>query len=174
MTRTVREFSDLDSHGRRVTLLSADSLSEILPLPQLTSGYYGMFLAMDARSEAASNLSDLAACLIKRGLVYLCTWGPDCERVHDMFDWGQIDLEIASEISDEYPLMTAGHEDESLDEALWFFLNFTLPNQEYEGRCAQAFVVSVGNKEWTSYIAGCLSDIPAFNGRVLFSDETEE
>jgi hypothetical protein len=133
-----------------------------------------MFLAMDGRAEATKDLAGLAAQLIKQGLVYLCAWGPDCERVHDIFDEEEVGLEIETETGNEYAVMTVWHDKESLDDALWFFLNSTEPDERYADRCGHAFVVSVGNKEWTNHLADCLSDIEAFNKRVLDSDETEE
>jgi hypothetical protein len=91
-------------------------------------------------------------------------WGNNCERIHDIFDECEVQLEIDN--GREYQVMTTWHENESLDDALSFFLNKTVPNEEYIESCRTSFVVSVNNDNWADHLSQCLSDINSFNKRV--------
>jgi len=94
-------------------------------------------------------LGELCSQLLKLGCAYLSTWGPDCERVHDIMDKvADAESNITSGV-----VMTTWHDDESLSEALWYFLNCTHPDEEYAPKgCDLGLVVVVASKEWTAEI----------------------
>jgi len=73
-----------------------------------------IFLVSDASEINADIIYSAASQLIERGAIYVCTWGSDCERVHDIFD--EVDVGDGSEDTDEF-IMTTWHTDDSLDEA---------------------------------------------------------
>jgi hypothetical protein len=73
--------------------------------------------AFDATRLDDATLYAFARRLILAGCRYVCTWGPDSERVHDIFDAANIDLD---ESLKEIFVMSTWHDDESLDEALWY------------------------------------------------------
>lgn len=62
-----------------------DDLSAVpgLPLPE---GTFCVLLACDALGVSVDAVSDAIESLLERGMAYLCSWGPDCERVHDITD----------------------------------------------------------------------------------------
>jgi hypothetical protein len=48
--------------------------------------------------------------------------------------------------------MTTWHDDEPLDEALDFFVNWSLPNGGFQGGSDYRLAISIGNPEWTATI----------------------
>lgn len=80
------------------------------------------------------------------GLAYLCAWGPDCERVHDIFD--EEDLARGLERGTHDVIMTTWHNDESLEEALWFFVHSASPADGYVHGCADWVIAPIANPVW--------------------------
>jgi hypothetical protein len=93
------------------------------------------------------------------GCVYFCSWGADCERVHDNFD-GERD-------PDAPVIMTTWHNEESLDEALWFFVRDTHPDDGYSSTCGCGVAISIGNSAWAEHIRARLTEIEEFRKIVL-------
>ena len=52
----------------------------------LTTPRFVCFIAWDARNASVDEISRVAVCLLRQGAVYVCAWGPNCERVHDIID----------------------------------------------------------------------------------------
>jgi len=96
--------------------LRPEDISETLALP---SPYFACLLAWDATNTSDDSIVMLAHRLLSAGCVYVCCWGPDCERVHDLID--QVDSQLNSGTGSI--AMTTWHAEESLTEALWFLLN---------------------------------------------------
>ncbi len=75
-------------------------------------------------------MSDLATWCIGHGLFAMSSWGTDCERVHDIFDEVDVELDLRTGDGRSLPspvVMTAWHSDESLGEALDFFWEHSSP-----------------------------------------------
>jgi hypothetical protein len=82
-----------------------------------------LFLALDASELASEVVRAFADKIAAQGVGYVCAWGPDCSRVHDIFDFAlDVDNEELRREADENDatVMTSWHEDEDLDEALDF------------------------------------------------------
>ena len=75
-----------------------------------------LFLAMNARPMSTIEISDIANWALDQGAVYVCVWGPDCERVHDIID--EVIVNRNPGETDEDVIMTTWHDDEALNEAL--------------------------------------------------------
>lgn len=110
------------------------------------------FCAMDAKSVSDNALQLFCMALLRLGCAYLCTWGPDCERVHDVMD--------SVAVGDNPPtrhagcVMTTWHANDSLDEALDYFLTCTYPDEEYApDGCDFALIISAGSSDWSAVIA---------------------
>jgi hypothetical protein len=128
-------------------------------------------LACDADELSIKVLGKWSNKLIDSGLAYLCTWGKDCERVHDIFD----ETVVGREVFDKEaipPIITTWHADQSLEEALWFALNTTFPVPEYEETCKSLLIVAVKEAEWDEYLRLRLSDVNTFIEMVLQKDTT--
>jgi len=119
-----------------------------------TSLNFGLLLAMDAQSVDRGQIEHLAEKMADKGLAYLCAWGPDCERVHDIFD--EIEVQRDLEQENDNVIMTTWHSDESLEESLWFFVNSAFPDSAYERTCKDWVVAPIGNNEWEQMIRAAL------------------
>ncbi|MGB9460747.1 MAG: hypothetical protein WCA94_07605, partial [Candidatus Acidiferrum sp.] len=62
-------------------LCNAASVTAITNQISPSLKHFALFLAMDARTGEAAELVGVARVLAVMGMVYLCAWGPDCERV---------------------------------------------------------------------------------------------
>jgi hypothetical protein len=105
---------------------------------------------MDAREIGAKRLGEPAARLLKRGLAYLCAWGPDCERVHDIFDEKDLARDLKRDTHDV--IMTIWHDDESLEEALWLFVHSAFPADGYVHGCTDWVIAPIANPGWEQEI----------------------
>jgi hypothetical protein len=140
-------FSEVlpDRPRRDVYLCSSETIESLVTQVVPSSRHFGLFVALDARSLDANKIAQLAGYLLEKGLVYLCAWGPDCERVHDIFD--EVAVQRDPE-QNEPVIMTTWHSDETLQEALCFFVNSAFPDDAYERTCNEWIVSPIGHPEW--------------------------
>jgi hypothetical protein len=142
--------------AKQLYICACSSLGELSETIAPTSRYFGLLLAMDARQMDTAEICDLAEKTLNRGLVYLCTWGPDCERVHDLFDKQFLTKELGpgpwtqanKPLSPEEVVMTTWHAHEALEEALWFFVHSAVPTDKYKQACTDWVIAIVDNAEW--------------------------
>lgn len=118
-----------------------------------------LFLAADFASIDPQLIAEIGKGLIAKGLVYVCTWGPDCEKAHDAFDHGTYKFE--EETGTDFHLMTSWHENESLDGALWYGVFSAFAPDEFLTETA-IFCVTISNSTWNDRIQELLADINAF------------
>jgi hypothetical protein len=136
---------------RRVWLLRLDRLQADFAWDDLSGQKFACFCAMDASSIPVDVLSAFCSRLIRLGCAYLCAWGPDCGRVHDIMD--EVVVGDNPPATDLGCLMTTWHAQESLDEAVDFFLSCTFPNEEFApAGCPDGLAIAVGSAEWATQI----------------------
>ncbi len=83
-----------------------------------------VLLVSDSVEVDAGVIYSVADHFLRNGLVYVCTWGDGCERVHDIFD----EAEVGGGSSDSNVcLMSTWHSRDTLDEAIEFFLTWAIP-----------------------------------------------
>jgi hypothetical protein len=140
------------SKGRRFSLLPLQRPADWPAALPLESRCFVMLLALDARPLADAEIVGLARAALSAGLVYLCAWGPDCERVHDLFD-DVVRLEMPEETEDSV-IMTTWHARESLAEAVGFFRDVAEPAGGFAAACRDGVAVVVGNAAWQEEIRG--------------------
>jgi len=143
-----------DRPRRDIYLCPSESIESLVLQIVPPSPHFGLLLAVDARPLDADRIGYLAEDLVGKGLAYLCAWGPDCERVHDIFD--EIIVEMDPE-QNKGVILTTWHSKERLDEALWFFINSAFPNEAYEGTCHAWIVASIGCPEWEQTARGAFN-----------------
>jgi hypothetical protein len=68
----------------QVWVLKLDALQSAFAWDDLHGQKFTCLCAMDASSIPSDELSAFCSQLIRLGCAYLCVWGPDCERVHDI------------------------------------------------------------------------------------------
>jgi hypothetical protein len=132
----------------------------------LPEGRFVCLLAWDAAGVPSESIGRLARHLITNGCVYICAWGPDCERVHDIFD--ETDMELHA--GDDAVVMSTWHDREPLSEAIWFALNSTWPDEAYADGCNSVVGISIGNSGWTAEMSEAFKDPRAFSKHVLASE----
>ena len=124
----------------------------------LSSPHFACFLAWDATEASVEEIDSVLRPLLASGVGYLCTWGADCQRVHD----------IADELFDPVVspkgtvVMTTWHDEETLAEAVEFFLNCSFPHEYYEETLRSGIAISIGSPPATIAIAGMVSNPDEF------------
>ena len=142
-----------------VALPDFPSMPDSLSLP---SRHFIAFLAADASGVDAAVLAEFSRKLLRAGCVYFCAWGADCERVHDVFDGECFDVEPV--------IMTTWHSQDSLDEALWFFVSNAYPDGGYWDTSRSGLAISIGSRDWDEHICKRLADLDSLTRDVV--DET--
>lgn len=131
-----------------------DDLS-VIPVLPLAEGTFCALLACDAIGVSAVAISTALESLLDRGMVYLCAWGPDCERVHDIAD----EIIVGDGTSDEPDsalIMTTWHDDEALEDAAWFAVNSAMPSEDFSESFRGVIAISVGDEAWADVLADAL------------------
>ena len=150
----VEKINSKDNFDRKIILISVSDIEEF-NLSGLTklSKYFTLFIANN-KKVIVDKYSPKASELIKSGLAYFCAWGNECEKIHDIFDEEIVSLEIEQtwETDDDNVIMTTWHKNESIKEALLFFLMNTSPTEKYYSECKSSLVLLIGNSVETDNI----------------------
>ena len=124
----------------------------------LSSPHFACFLAWDAREASVEEIDGVLRPLLTSGVAHLCTWGADCKRVHDIAD--KIFHRLVS--PEGAVVMTTWHDEETLAEAVEFFLNRSFPHEYYEDTLRSGIAISIGSPPATIAIAGMVSNPDEF------------
>ena len=73
----------------------------------LTTPQFVCLIAWDVRSVSVDEISRVAVGLLRQGAVYVCAWGPDCERVHNIVDEAHVGPNPSSDVAGV--VMTTSH-----------------------------------------------------------------
>ena len=124
---------------------------------QVPSKYFRLFVAANATNVPTEQISRFVEESHRKGMVYFCTWGPDCERVHDIADEVLADQKIFgpllfTPITHNDTVMTTWHDDDTLEDALESFVSNSCPTESYVKESDMWLVFSVANSAWTSSI----------------------
>lgn len=63
-------------------------------------------------------------------------------------------------------IMTTWHDKETLEEALWFFVNCSSPDAAYADSCHAGIAITIGNSHWAKQVAGYLSNLSTLDAAV--------
>lgn len=141
-------------------------LAEVFRL-DFPSKYFTLLLCADFQNSPVKEIAELAARLMNSGNVYFCAWGPACEKAHDIYDEEIVHRDLEGRLA--YHVDTTWHDDEPIEEALWFVLFTAMVADEHWEKCSTV-VVSVGNEGWRDRLEEDLHDIAAFNDRLVESE----
>lgn len=122
----------------------------------LTTSRFLCLIAWDARTASVDEISRVARALLGRGAVYVCAWGPNCERVHDIIDEEHVGPNPSPEVSGV--VMTTWHANESLAEAIRFALVDACPHEYYAENCGSTLGVSIGSSTWAADMRAAFSN----------------
>jgi hypothetical protein len=126
----------------------------------LSSPRFVCLLAWDSREVDEERIAAFAAKLLDVGAVYVCVWGPNCERLHDVFDKVR-DGTNPPQIVDRV-VMTTWHSVEPLAEAIWFALRSTNPDEGYAEGCDSILGTTIGNLGWHEEICSAFRNSDGF------------
>jgi hypothetical protein len=136
------------------------------PTLEESIGPFVGFIAIDTSGLPDDRLRAFAVDLLAKGCVYMCAWGPDASRIEVVFDLVAVEAELAGKPYVDDVLMTTSHEEESLDDALWFAV-FTAFPPEGEARA----VLAVCDGAWSDEIESRFADSQRWNAEVLKAEE---
>jgi len=139
-----------------------DDLPSNLDLP---SKHFCLLVVADSRRLTEKAIYQFAVSLLRQGAVYICTWGPGCERVHDLFDQARDELNPQATGWDI--IMTSWHNDDTLDEVVWLAINTTWPADYYWDSCQTVLMVIIDNNEWAEKVSRRAEDPKSLNNNTL-------
>ena len=132
---------------RRFCVGRVPRLQDVALILECLSPHYCLFLALDASLIYDEEVRRTAKLLLDRGIAYFCVWGPDCERVHDLFDLERLPQEPRDRV-----VMTTWHSKESLSKALWFFEHCAEPTEGFAADCGDWVALSIESMSWAEQI----------------------
>jgi len=153
MERLIVRPSDGDLLPEKVVYLCpSETIEDLADKTTPRSPNFGLFVALNALHVTDESILRAAKKLLSKGLACLCAWGPDCARVHDLFDVAA--REINDELSGDDVIMTTWHSDESIEEALWFFIECEFVTGKFTQTCKDWIIAPISNSEWEQLIRG--------------------
>jgi hypothetical protein len=142
-------------------VVDPDGVPATVPVP---GPHFVCLLAWDACKATDTELVSLASRLLRAGCVYAVCWGPDCERVHDVFDIADMNWR-----PDGPWAMTTWHTDDPLAEALWFSLFVAWPDAAFEDSCGSVVGISIGVPAWAAEVRAAFAAPGEFSARHMGS-----
>jgi hypothetical protein len=124
--------------GRRVWVVDAARVDDWPEPPPWESAGFALLFA----AEHVVDVAALAERAVARGLAFACAWGPGCVMIEDAFDEAIV-AHDREESADDVRLTTS-HADESLEEALEFFLDAATPSVARRETCGAWVVFPIG------------------------------
>ena len=151
-------------HGLNLVLgrdLFSLHVSDPLEVPRfsLPSQYFACLIAWDSSSSDTGQISTLIDTLLHAGASYFVCWGPDCRRVHDVAD--EIIYQSGFLPNCDTCITTTWHSDESLDDAIEFFLLNSIPDDFYAEETRSSLAISIESEDWERTIIDALADATA-------------
>jgi hypothetical protein len=143
-------------------LCAAPSFRELPSLIHPHSMTFGLLVAVDAPGIPLDEIYKPAIELLQRGLVYMMSWGMDCERVHDIFD----EAEVIGEIEGKTPVRAAGcgamtvcKPKDTLQDAVWFFAHNGIPGDVYAQTTRDWIIAPIGNAALEDIIRNAINKL---------------
>jgi hypothetical protein len=141
-------YTDEDfPHGKTLYSLGVGAVSDLPAKVQVPSHNFALLLAGDATNWPDEDIISVARKLLDKGLAVFVAWGPDCERVHDLFDSAR-----NPEEDDDSVILTTWHGDETLDETLWFFVGVAAASESFADSCTSWVATSVNHPGWAEHM----------------------
>jgi hypothetical protein len=136
-------FGLAPEHGKAVFLVSTADVAALPGELKLPCARFGLLLVYDATAADVDRLWETLGKLLDAGCVYLCTWGPRCEFVHDLMDEFTVMRDLDQPI--DGVIMTTWHDKEPFADALEFALTWAVPDDYYAEGCDAIVVANIGD-----------------------------
>ncbi len=163
--------TDHENH-RELFVIELSDPAQLPPSFRTASKHFVALIVWDAANASFESIAQLARRLMDAGGVYFCTWGPDCERVHDVID----EVWVGNGIDPQFDetLMTTWHSDEPLADAVWFALFAAFPIDTYFKECRSVVAVCIGHPQFAAEIRAAFVDPEHFNNELYGPDDEPE
>ena len=115
--------------NRSVHLIEAEDIPSVSIPGRGCQDCFVCFIALGDARVATARVYDFADRLLHSGCAYICIWGPDCERWHDITDERNAFLHASG--SSPKTVMTTWHSGESIADALFYFFTCTVPDNDF-------------------------------------------
>jgi hypothetical protein len=143
------------THERAMYVVELPRLGDYPDELERPGPHFVAFVAADVAAASDEELARFARTLVTQGASYVCAWGPGCERLRDAVD----------EVRDD--VTTSWHQDDTLDEALWFALFATVPDERYLETTDAVLAVVVAEPKWAAQVRGRLGNPKALSDAVV-------
>jgi hypothetical protein len=124
------------------------------PALEIPSTRFRLFVAANTTDASTKALSDFALAALNQGMVYFCSWGPDCERFHDIVDEVVVEDDIGAQKfagpNSRDTVMTTWHAKDSLEDAIDFFATCAVPTDGFAPDSDFRLVICVANQQWAA------------------------
>ena len=166
-------YPEFHAEGGPVGCLASEFAADLPALQRLAlpPGRKILLLVADGKQISNDDFHHLALQWLEAGVIYFCVWGPDCERLHDLFDEAYLEgshtANYVNRRTDRPFIMTTWHSGWTLDEMLEFFLKSAFPADENEENGTDykaiggvsCIDISLGKEEWQEAIEQGLSNL---------------
>jgi hypothetical protein len=157
-----------DITERRLYVLSVAEPEQVPERIVLSSPRFACLIAWNANETSTDTIARVARKLLDSGAVYVCVWGSDCERVHDIVD--EVSVGPTPPPVLDKVVMTSWHAHEPLSEAIWFVLRTSWPDEAYELGCNATLGLSIGSPASATEMHHAFSESAKFLSKVLESE----
>jgi hypothetical protein len=150
-----------DDFRKTLQLIELNSMAwpESLKLP---SRRFRLLVASDVTAFDAVIIQKFAHAALSNGMAYLCVWGPGCSRFHDIVDdviaYDDATERLFAGPNNSDTVMTTWHDNESLNEAIEYFLEVACPTDGFASDSDYWLAISLGNAEWTRNIGARMEE----------------
>jgi hypothetical protein len=153
-------FDPLTEHD--LFVLDVPSPGE-LPHLTLPCSRFVCLLVWNAAAATDETLAQVAEQLLDAGAVYVCCFGNDCERVHDVID----EVDVHRDPDSDSVLMTTWHTDEDLSDVVYFALNIAWPDDGFADGCGATVAVCIDDPASAEAVRAAFADPRGFTARYL-------
>ncbi len=135
-------FGEDAESGRALRLLELAGLDAWPADLALPTAKFVLLLCCDARGVSDAALGGVARRALAQGMVYLCAWGPECDRVETVFE--ECAAAVGGSDEPESAILTESDGEEPLSQALRIAIREVAPATDFEASCGTTLVVCAG------------------------------
>jgi hypothetical protein len=146
-------------NGRDLYFLELQRSEELPSDIKLSSTHFVCLIAWDSEESSDAEISALIQALLRAGCCYICAWGSGSEHVYEII---AAILNPPSEdkgvplTSEKASILFTSFEHRELEQALFYFVELTSPDEPYKSTCNCSLAISIGFKEWSNHIRQAL------------------
>jgi hypothetical protein len=123
---------------------------------EIPSRRFRLLVVADVTAIPTDVISEFAYAALKSGMVYCCSWGPGCKRLHDIVDQVCVADELGARLfvgpNSSDVIMTTWHDDDTLDEAIEYMVNSSYPTDGFAADSDYWIAICVNDVEWAATI----------------------